>query len=76
MPLGNVDASILKLKFHEGFELDSMTYDQDRDFLSKLEKLPIEIFFNHWRYAHIVFPHDGIYFIKKSFEFDLPLKEN
>ena len=76
MPLGNVDDSILQIKLKEGFEFDSMTYVQGRAFLSKLEKLPIEIFFNHWRYAHTVFPHEGICFIKKTFEFDLPLKEN
>jgi hypothetical protein len=75
IPLGNVDESNLKLKFNEGFEFDKMTYNDGRLFLSKLEKFPIENF-GQWRHAHSVFPHGGMYFIKKSFEFDLSLKEN
>jgi len=76
MPLGNVDQSILKIKLDGGFEFDSMTYNEGRNFLSKLEKLPMEIFFNQWRHANNVFPNEGVYFIKKIFEFDLPHKEN
>ena len=75
MPLGNVDESILKLKLNEGFQFDSMTYNEGQIFLSKLEKLPIENF-GQWRHAHTVFSHGGMYYIKKSFEFDLSLKEN
>ena len=74
-PLGNVDKSILKLKLNEGFQLDSTTYNEGRISLSKLEKFPLE-YFGHWRHIHTVFPHGGMYFIKKSFEFNLPIKEN
>jgi hypothetical protein len=75
IPLGNVDESILKIKLNEGFEFDSMTYDKGHIFLSNLEKFPIENFYQ-WRHANTVFQHGGMYFIKKSFDFDIPLKEN
>jgi hypothetical protein len=74
-PVANVDASILKIKLNAGFEFDSMTYDNGLSFIANLEKIPLNNFFNYWRFGHTVFQSGGLYLIKNSFEFDLPTNE-
>ena len=70
-PLGNVDDSILKLKLNQGFDIDSISLDDGFAFISQLEKSPLENI-GQWRYIHTTFVQGRLYFIKKSFDFDLP----
>jgi hypothetical protein len=75
-PVANVDATILKIKLKEGFEFDSMTYEDGLSFIANLEKIPLKNFFNYWRFGHTVFQTRRLYLIKKSFKFDLPINES
>ena len=74
-PVANVDATILKIKLNSGFEFGSMTYNDGLSFIANLEKIPLKNFFNYWRFGHAVFQSGGLYLIKNSFEFDLPINE-
>jgi hypothetical protein len=73
-PLGNVDDSISKLKLKQGFQIDSMSYDGGCTFISQLEKFPQENI-GQWRHIQTVFPQGRLFFIKNSFDFDLPKDE-
>ena len=74
-PVANVDATILKIKLKEGFEFDSMTYEEGLSFIANLEKIPLKNFFNYWQFGHTVFQSKRLYLIKKSFPFDLPIND-
>lgn len=73
-PLGNVDDSILKIKLNQGFQMDSMSIDDGYVFISQLEKTPRENI-GQWRHIHTVFVQDRLFYIKNSFNFDLPKNE-
>lgn len=74
-PVANVDASILKIKLKEGFEFDSLMKADGLSFIANLEKIPLKNFYNYWHFGHTVFQFDRMYFVKNSFEFDLPINE-
>jgi len=74
-PVANVDTTILKIKLKQGFEFDSMNYEEGLSFIANLEKIPRKNFFNYWRFGHTVFQSGGLYLIKNSFVFDLPINE-
>jgi hypothetical protein len=74
-PVANADTSILKIKLHEGFEFNSMTYKDGLSFIAKIQKIPIDNFFEYWPFSHTVFQSGGLCFIKNSFTFDLPIDD-
>ena len=74
-PLGNVDNSILKLKLKQGFEIDSMSYDEGSKFIASIEKMAPEDA-GRWRYFHTVFSQGKLFFIKNSFDFELLKNED
>lgn len=73
-PLGNVDESILNLKLPQGFEFAWMPSEEGYSFIANLEKFPRENIFQ-WRHVYTVLSYNGLFFIKKSFNFDLPKNE-
>jgi hypothetical protein len=75
-PVANVDISILKIKLKQSFEFDSMNYKEGLSFIANLEKIPRKNFFNYWRFGQTVFQSGGLYLIKNSFVFDLPINES
>jgi hypothetical protein len=74
-PLGNVDDSILNLKLKQGFEIDSMSYDDGCKFIAKIEKMSPEDI-GRWRHYQTVFSQRKLFFIRKSFDFELPKNED
>ena len=70
-PLGNVDDSILKLNLKHGFEFDSMSYDEGRNFIGMLEKIAPEDIYR-WRHFQTTFLQRKLFFIKNSFDYELP----
>jgi hypothetical protein len=70
-PLGNVDESILKLKLKHGFEFDSMSNDEGRNFIGAFEKIPPNEIFR-WRHFQTTFLQKKLYYIKNSFDYEMP----
>lgn len=74
-PIGNVDDSILKIKLKQGFEIDSMSFDEGSKFIATIEKMAPEDI-GRWRHYQTVFSQRKLFFIRNSFDFDLPKSEN
>jgi hypothetical protein len=74
-PLGNVDESVLKIKLSQEYQIDSMSRDDGFAFISQLEKIPKDEI-ARWAHYHTVFVKNSkLYYIKKTFNFDLPINE-
>jgi len=74
-PLANVDESILNAKLPGGFGFSRMSFKEGSSLIAKLEKFSPENFFQ-WRHIHTVPHNDNLFFIEKSFDFDLPENQN
>lgn len=74
-PVGNVDDSILKIKLKQGFEFDSMSFDEGSKFVATIEKMAPEDI-GRWRHFQTVFSQRKLFFIRYSFDFELSLSEN
>jgi len=74
-PLGNVDDSILQLKLKNGFEFDSMPYDEAAKFIGAIEKIPPEEVFR-WRHFLTALSERKFFYIKNSFDYEMPIAES
>jgi hypothetical protein len=73
-PLGNVDDSILNIKLKDGFEINSISFDEGSKIISTIVRIPVADI-NHWPHYSTVFSQKKIFFISKSFDFDLSTKD-
>jgi hypothetical protein len=73
-PIGNVDDSILKLEIKNGFEISSMSFDEGSKIISTIVRIPA-VDINHWPHYSTIFSQKKIFFISKSFDFDLSIKD-
>ena len=73
-PLGNVDDSILNITLKNGFEINSISFDEGSKIISTIVRIPVADI-NHWPHYSTVFSQKKIFFISKSFDFDLSTKD-